>query len=95
MSTEMPTKLKAASRFALVSPDKLSVKFNTNAVGTGLSLQCVGAVQANRAVPVNYQEGVYYFEMRVKNKGIKTGKSLSSIGFTKEGFNLCNHLGVG
>ncbi|CAN1235473.1 Ran-binding protein M homolog [Linum perenne] len=84
---EMPTKLGAASRYAVVSPDKLSVKYTHVSKNNNID---VGAVQANKPVPVS-GTSVYYFEMRVKNAG---NKGCIAIGFTPEGYDLTREPGV-
>ncbi|CAN1175603.1 Ran-binding protein M homolog [Linum perenne] len=76
---EMPTKLGAASRYAVVSPDKLSVKYTH----VSQNSYDVGAVQANKPVPVSGT--VHYFEMQVKNAG---NEGYLGIGFTPEGYDL-------
>ncbi|PWA87106.1 SPla/RYanodine receptor (SPRY) domain-containing protein [Artemisia annua] len=76
--TELDT-LKSSGGFSIVLPDKLSVKYpNVNLHGHD-----VGVVQANNPAPVNCL--VYYFEIFVKNAGVK---GHVSIGFTTQGFNL-------
>ncbi|CAN1731381.1 Ran-binding protein M homolog [Linum perenne] len=83
LSFEIPTKLKLASKFAVISPDKLSVKGNTTLPIT------VGSVQSNKPVSVHIGSE-YYFEMWVKNAGSKTE---AAIGFTVEGYRLSKHIG--
>ncbi|KAK8677702.1 hypothetical protein V6N13_143227 [Hibiscus sabdariffa] len=68
-----------AQGFLVVAPDKLSVKYT----GVNLHGHDVGVVQANNPVPV--KRLVYYFEIYVKDAGVK-GKI--AIGFTSEGFKM-------
>ncbi|XP_039000057.1 ran-binding protein M homolog [Hibiscus syriacus] len=68
----------------VVAPNKLSVKY------TAVSLHGhdVGVVQANNPVPV--KRLVYYFEIYVKDAGVK---GQIAIGFTSEGFKMRRQLG--
>ncbi|XP_038994498.1 ran-binding protein M homolog isoform X2 [Hibiscus syriacus] len=76
--TELNT-INSSAGFLVVAPDKLSVKY------TGVSLHGhdVGVVQANNPVPV--KRLVYYFEIYVKDAGVK---GQIAIGFTSEGFKM-------
>ena len=76
--TELDT-LKSSGGFSTVLPDKLTVKYTH----VNLHGHDVGVVQANNPAPVNCL--VYYFEIFVKNAGVKGNVS---IGFTTQGFNL-------
>ncbi|XP_039041837.1 ran-binding protein M homolog isoform X1 [Hibiscus syriacus] len=76
--TELNT-INSSAGFLVVAPDKLSVKY------TAVSLHGhdVGVVQANNPVPV--KRLVYYFEIYVKDAGVK---GQIAIGFTSEGFKM-------
>lgn len=67
----------SSGMFSIVLPDKLTVKYPN----TQLHGHDVGVVQANKPAPV--KRLVYYFEMFVKNAGVK---GQIAIGFTTEGF---------
>lgn len=67
----------SSGMFSIVLPDKLTVKYPT----AQLHGHDVGVVQANKPAPV--KRLVYYFEMFVKNAGVK---GQIAIGFTTEGF---------
>ncbi|CAN0928197.1 Ran-binding protein M homolog [Linum grandiflorum] len=84
-SSEMPTKLGAASSRVVVSEDKLSVKYN-NAVPQNMFHYA--SVAADKMAPTDVK--VYYFEMRVRNGGVN---DWITIGFTKKGFDLSNQPG--
>ncbi|XP_071716338.1 ran-binding protein M homolog [Rutidosis leptorrhynchoides] len=71
--------LKSSSGFAIVLPDKVSVKYPR----VNLHGHDVGVVQANHPAPV--KRLVYYFEITVKNAG---AKGQISIGFTPNDVNL-------
>ncbi|KAK4340730.1 hypothetical protein RND71_039231 [Anisodus tanguticus] len=71
--------LNSSGGFSIIGPDKLSVNYpNVNLHGHD-----VGVVQANRPAPS--KRLVYYFEMYVKNGGVK---GQIAIGFTTPGFKL-------
>ncbi|CAN1731373.1 Ran-binding protein M homolog [Linum perenne] len=84
-SSEMPMRLGAASGRLVVSPDKLSVKYNNS---VPYNMFHYASVAADKAAPTNVK--VYYFEMRVKNGGVS---DWITIGFTKKGFDLSNQPG--
>ena len=67
----------SSGMFSIVFPDKLTVKYPS----AQLHGHDVGVVQANKPAPV--KRLVYYFEMFVKNAGVK---GQVAIGFTTEGF---------
>ncbi|CAN6244696.1 unnamed protein product [Urochloa humidicola] len=71
--------VNSSGLFAVVSTDKLSVKY----LGTHHHGHDVGVVQADRPAPTH--RAVYYFEMGVKNAGYK---GQTSIGFTAENFKM-------
>jgi len=71
--------VNSSGLFAVVSTDKLSVKY----LGSHHHGHDVGVVQADRPAPT--RRAVYYFEMRVKNAGYK---GQTSIGFTSESFKM-------
>ncbi|CAN1235472.1 Ran-binding protein M homolog [Linum perenne] len=75
----MPMRLGAASGRLVVSPDKLSVKYNNS---VPYNMFHYASVAADKAAPTNVK--VYYFEMRVKNGGVS---DWITIGFTKKGKN--------
>ncbi|KAL1196063.1 Ran-binding protein M [Cardamine amara subsp. amara] len=84
---ESPTELNTInglSGFALISPDKISVKYS----GVGLHGHDVGVVQANKAAPC--KRLAYYFEMYVKDAGVK---GQVAIGFTTDTFRIARHPG--
>ncbi|OWM85090.1 ran-binding protein M homolog [Punica granatum] len=79
---EAPTELNtinSSGGFLVVSTDKLSVKYTS----VNLHGHDVGAVQANRPAP--FKRLLYYFEMYVKDAGVK---GQVSIGFTSESFKM-------
>ncbi|KAK8692079.1 hypothetical protein V6N13_075559 [Hibiscus sabdariffa] len=71
--------INSSAGFLVVAPDKLSVKYT----GVNLHGHDVGVVQANNPVPV--KRLVYYFEIYVKDAGVK---GQIAIGFTSEGFKM-------
>jgi len=71
--------VNSSGLFAVVSIDKLSVKY----LGSHHHGHDVGVVQADRPAPT--RRAVYYFEMGVKNAGYK---GQTSIGFTSESFKM-------
>ncbi|PUZ76093.1 hypothetical protein GQ55_1G263000 [Panicum hallii var. hallii] len=71
--------VNSSGLFAVVSTDKLSVKY----LGSHLHGHDVGVVQADRPAPT--RRAVYYFEMGVKNAGYK---GQTSIGFTSGSFKM-------
>lgn len=72
--TELDT-FHSAGMFSIVLPDKLTVKYPS----AQLHGHDVGVVQANKPAPV--KRLVYYFEMFVKNAGVK---GQVAIGFTTD-----------
>ncbi|KAF5732798.1 ran-binding protein 10-like [Tripterygium wilfordii] len=79
---ELPTELNtinSSGGFLVVSTDKLSVKYTS----VNLHGHDVGVVQANKPAPV--KRLVYYFEIFVKNAGVK---GQIAIGFTSESFKM-------
>ncbi|PKI75553.1 hypothetical protein CRG98_004089 [Punica granatum] len=82
MDEEAPTELNMVNStdgFFVISTDKLSVKY----IGMKLHGHDVRTVQANRPTPVKQLS--YYFEMYVKDAGVK---GQISIGFTSESFKM-------
>ncbi|XP_051216916.1 ran-binding protein M homolog [Lolium perenne] len=78
----VPSELNTANSsglFAVVSIDKMSVKY----LGANNHGHDVGVVQADCPAPA--RRAVYYFEMTVKNAGLK---GQTSIGFTTESFKM-------
>lgn len=71
--------VNSSGLFAVVSTDKLSVRY----LGNNNHGHDVGVVQADRPAPT--RRVVYYFEMGVKNAGFK---GQTSIGFTNESFKM-------
>lgn len=81
-SEPMPSELNTANSsglFAVVSVDKMSVKY----LGVNHHGHDVGVVQADCPAPMH--RAVYYFEMTVRNAGLK---GQTSIGFTTESFKM-------
>ncbi|CAN6808734.1 unnamed protein product [Brassica oleracea] len=84
---ESPTELNtinSSGGFLIVSPDKLSLKYT----GAGQHGHDVGVVQANKPAP--FKRHAYYFEMYVKDAGVK---GRFSIGFTTDNFKSGRHPG--
>ncbi|WVZ75031.1 hypothetical protein U9M48_023127 [Paspalum notatum var. saurae] len=71
--------VNSSGLFAVVSPDKLSVRY----LSSHNHGHDVGVVQANCPAPT--RRAVYYFEMGVRNAGYK---GQTSIGFTSDGFKM-------
>ncbi|KAJ4761736.1 SPla/RYanodine receptor (SPRY) domain-containing protein [Rhynchospora pubera] len=76
--------LNSSGLFHVVSTDKMSVRYVTNQHHG----HDVGVVQANYPAPT--KRIAYYFEMTVKNVGLK---GQCSIGFTTDGFKMCRQPG--
>ncbi|GAB2217538.1 hypothetical protein Droror1_Dr00000735 [Drosera rotundifolia] len=76
--TELNT-INSSGGFLVVSTDKLSVKY----LGVNLHGHDVGVVQADRPAPV--KRLMYYFEMSVKNAGVK---GQVAIGLSGPGFKM-------
>ncbi|EOA20630.1 hypothetical protein CARUB_v10000942mg [Capsella rubella] len=84
---ESPTELNTInglSGFVVISPDKLSLKYN----GVSQHGHDVGVVQANKPAPC--KRLAYYFEIYVKDAGVK---GRVAIGFTTDSFRIARQPG--